>query len=281
MLHYISPPWDWKGSFPQDIQRMWHIQRASRGVPYNGKLTDTLDTIRYQFCEKVASSSTYSDTGLTSNISQSITSYVCTCKCKNGKDLLTDLIQWNGDGRNVMRRLCQIQTTLPPAPEKLLWVIKCNCQGDCSTLRCTCKKSNIECASHTAEDLAALQMHCDEGDIVRTYFNWFVWVSTWSVVRLCDHRNSCQWYYVSFFCYKEQLQINIINKKRFWWGILTGQFLYFPFMEFLELFFCYSGHIEDIKSAEFCLVAISISQGTSNKYTKSSKKGQRAYLVGS
>lgn len=38
-----------------------------------------------------------------------------------------------------------IQIILPPAPEKLLQVIRCNCQVDCITLRCTCKKNNIEC----------------------------------------------------------------------------------------------------------------------------------------
>ena len=35
---------------------------------------------------------------------------------------------------------------LGPAPENLLRVIRCNCMADCSTLRCTCKKHNIECS---------------------------------------------------------------------------------------------------------------------------------------
>ena len=38
-----------------------------------------------------------------------------------------------------------IQTSLPPAPVHLLKVIRCNCQTDCNTLRCTCKRYNIEC----------------------------------------------------------------------------------------------------------------------------------------
>ena len=31
------------------------------------------------------------------------------------------------------------------APEHMLKVIRCNCQADCSTRRCTCKRHNIEC----------------------------------------------------------------------------------------------------------------------------------------
>ena len=38
-----------------------------------------------------------------------------------------------------------LQTSLAPAPEHLLRVIRCNCKADCSTMRCTCKKHNIEC----------------------------------------------------------------------------------------------------------------------------------------
>ena len=40
-----------------------------------------------------------------------------------------------------------LQTSLAPAPKHLLWVIRCNCKADCSTgtMRCTCKKHDIEC----------------------------------------------------------------------------------------------------------------------------------------
>ena len=39
-----------------------------------------------------------------------------------------------------------LQKDLAPAPENLLRVIRYNCMADCSTLRCTCKKQNIECS---------------------------------------------------------------------------------------------------------------------------------------
>ena len=38
-----------------------------------------------------------------------------------------------------------LQTSIAPAPEKMLRVIRCNCQAECSTMRCTCNKHNIEC----------------------------------------------------------------------------------------------------------------------------------------
>ena len=38
----------------------------------------------------------------------------------------------------------QIQTLLPPAPENLLRLIRCNCKTACSALICSYKKHNIE-----------------------------------------------------------------------------------------------------------------------------------------
>ena len=39
-----------------------------------------------------------------------------------------------------------IKTTLPPAPEKLLKVIHCNCKTNCDSKRCTCRKHGVECS---------------------------------------------------------------------------------------------------------------------------------------
>jgi hypothetical protein len=50
-----------------------------------------------------------------------------------------------------------LQISLPPAPEHLTAVIRCNYQADSSILRCRCKRHNIECTRLvvTAGDLAA------------------------------------------------------------------------------------------------------------------------------
>ena len=39
-----------------------------------------------------------------------------------------------------------LHTDLPPAPSEILKIIRCNCQTDCSSMRCTCKKHNVKCS---------------------------------------------------------------------------------------------------------------------------------------
>ncbi len=53
--------------------------------------------------------------------------------------------EWEWVNRN--GALYPIYTDLPAAPECILKMIKCGCKGDCSTMRCTCKKNGIECFS--------------------------------------------------------------------------------------------------------------------------------------
>ena len=43
-------------------------------------------------------------------------------------------------------RLEPLLTNLPPAPETLMKVIRCNCKTDCDTGRCTCRKLGLECS---------------------------------------------------------------------------------------------------------------------------------------
>ena len=64
-----------------------------------------------------------------------------------------------------------LQTALAPAPGNLLRIIRCSCLTDCSTLRCTCKKHNIECTPACGNCRGSgctnsLQMSCDDDDDV-------------------------------------------------------------------------------------------------------------------
>ncbi|GFO02494.1 hypothetical protein PoB_002899900 [Plakobranchus ocellatus] len=43
-------------------------------------------------------------------------------------------------------RLDPCTTDLPPAPELLLKMIRCNCKSDCRSKRCTCRKHGLECS---------------------------------------------------------------------------------------------------------------------------------------
>jgi len=65
-----------------------------------------------------------------------------------------------------------LQTSLPPAPEHLLQVMRCNCQTDCSTLRCSSKKHNIECTpacGNCKGTGGTIISHDNDTDDVETY----------------------------------------------------------------------------------------------------------------
>ena len=38
------------------------------------------------------------------------------------------------------------KTDMPPAPDDLLKVIRCNCSTDCSSARCSCQKHGLKCS---------------------------------------------------------------------------------------------------------------------------------------
>ena len=40
-----------------------------------------------------------------------------------------------------------VPTLDPMAPEELLQFTSCNCKGDCSNRRCSCKKNDVKCIS--------------------------------------------------------------------------------------------------------------------------------------
>ena len=114
---------------------------------YNGKLTDTLDSLRHKrFCEKVVSK--------TSHVKpQSLPPTSAAAKYHSLRVYL-QVREWKGSAelhptdwgwQKCDEGFVPLQTDLPPAPEHLLRVIRCNCKTDCSTLRCSCKKHNIEC----------------------------------------------------------------------------------------------------------------------------------------
>jgi hypothetical protein len=43
-------------------------------------------------------------------------------------------------------KLCPILMELPPVPEKLLNIIRCNCKQNCDTKRCVCRKHCLQCS---------------------------------------------------------------------------------------------------------------------------------------
>ena len=115
---------------------------------YNGKATESLDSLRHQrFCEKVASKKSHVKPQALPPTSaaakyHSLRVYL---QIQEWKGSAGDLHPTDWGWQECDEGLTPLQTSLPPAPEHLLRVIRCNCQTDCSTLRCSCKKHNIEC----------------------------------------------------------------------------------------------------------------------------------------
>ncbi|WAR04124.1 hypothetical protein MAR_019493 [Mya arenaria] len=40
-----------------------------------------------------------------------------------------------------------VRTSLPPVPENLLKIIRCNCKANCDSKKCTCRKHGLECSN--------------------------------------------------------------------------------------------------------------------------------------
>ncbi|KAK6191116.1 hypothetical protein SNE40_002860 [Patella caerulea] len=52
--------------------------------------------------------------------------------------------QWGW--KSVQGKLVPVLTDLPPAPQELLDIVRCNCKSGCNTARCTCLKNGLECS---------------------------------------------------------------------------------------------------------------------------------------
>lgn len=116
---------------------------------YNGKLTDTLDSLRYKrFCEKVASKTSHvkPQSLPPTSAAAKYHSLRVYFQVQEWKGSVSELHPTDWGWQECDGGFVPLQTSLPPAPEHLLKVIRCNCQTDCSSLRCSCKKHNIECS---------------------------------------------------------------------------------------------------------------------------------------
>ncbi|KAJ8398943.1 hypothetical protein AAFF_G00416100 [Aldrovandia affinis] len=114
---------------------------------YNGKPGEGLDSLRHKrFCEKVATSTSHVQP-------QSLPPTSAAAKYHSLR-VYYQVQQWKGTVDELLPQewgwkesdggLVPVQTDLPPAPLELLRVIRCTCKTDCSSLRCTCKKHDIE-----------------------------------------------------------------------------------------------------------------------------------------
>ena len=117
---------------------------------YNGKSDEGLDSLRYRrYCEKVATN--------TSQVQPQSLPPTSAAARYHSLRVYIQVQQWKGVGETMSaeewgwkaseRLLLPIMTHLPPAPQALLQIVRCNCSTDCSSLRCTCRKHNLECST--------------------------------------------------------------------------------------------------------------------------------------
>lgn len=116
---------------------------------YNGKLGEGLNSLRYKrFCEKVATSTSHV-------LPMSLPPTSAAAKFHSLR-VYYQVQQWKGTADELLPsdwgwkesdgEFIPVQTDLPPAPQELLQIIRCTCTTDCSSLRCGCRKHNIECS---------------------------------------------------------------------------------------------------------------------------------------
>ena len=115
---------------------------------YGGKNVKSLNQLRFQrFSEKISSALTEVDASTLpptkdSADYHSLRVFLQVCMWKNcGTDLLPERWGW----KMIDNEYVPVTMDNPPAPDYLLKIIKCNCQKDCSSRSCSCRKYQLPC----------------------------------------------------------------------------------------------------------------------------------------
>ena len=118
-------------------------------ILYNGKVERSLDSLRYKrYCDKVASSSSY--------VHPQTLPPTSSAEKYHSLRVYYQIRQWQGteagmspqdwDWKESDGALIPVTTDLDPDPNELLRIVRCNCQTDCSTLSCSCRKHGLNCS---------------------------------------------------------------------------------------------------------------------------------------
>ncbi|XP_068675446.1 uncharacterized protein [Montipora foliosa] len=116
---------------------------------FGGKPGVCLNALRYQrYFEKLASK--------TSHIEPQNLPPTAAAARFHSLRVYLQVKQWQGEGSGMSMedwgwkvtndQVFPVATDLPPAPESLLQLIRCNCSSDCSSMRCICRKNGMQCS---------------------------------------------------------------------------------------------------------------------------------------
>ena len=108
---------------------------------FNGKLGQSLDSLQYQ---------RYQDK-LPTNTAKIDAKTLAAAKFHSHR-VHAQVLQWRGEEVNVEEwgwrmkdgQVFSVITDLSPAPDSLLHIVRCNFKSGCSTIRCSCRKHNLE-----------------------------------------------------------------------------------------------------------------------------------------
>lgn len=116
---------------------------------FGGKTANGLNALRYQrYFEKLATKTTHIQP-------QNLPPTASAARYHSMRVYL-QVKQWQGEDAEMsiedwgwkvsVNQVLPVTTDLPPAPQSLLQLIRCNCSTDCSTMRCTCRKNSMQCS---------------------------------------------------------------------------------------------------------------------------------------
>ena len=117
---------------------------------YSGNPKEGLNSLRYKrFCEKVATNTTFvlPQTLPPTSAAAKYHSFRVYFQIQEWKGVASEMQPTAWGWKDYDGKLMPVLTDLPPAPDELLKMIRCNCHTDCSSMRCTCKKYNVKCSS--------------------------------------------------------------------------------------------------------------------------------------
>jgi hypothetical protein len=116
---------------------------------YNDKQDSGIDNMRHnKFCEKVAKTTSFVQpcnlppTAAATNY-HSLRVYYQVQIWKG--EYHHSAIDWGW--KITDNEMISVMTDMPPAPHKLLKIVRCNCKTVCSTTRCSCKKQKFTCTT--------------------------------------------------------------------------------------------------------------------------------------
>ena len=129
---------------------------------FNGAQYESLESLRYKFlCKKVATASTFVKPGrlfptTSATKFHARRTYLQVMEWMDMDDGM-DPTEWGWDLQG--NQLVPLMMENSPAPDPLLKMIRCNCLSGCRTLKCDCKKHDLECT--TACGRCQYDMICD------------------------------------------------------------------------------------------------------------------------